>query len=426
MIVEIETGIFTGAYVDLPAEKEGLGYQHVVDVRNLVDKAGNDTDDIVRFAEAARETFLRDGKVIIACDMGISRSRVVAITLLSLLGRSIDDSIDLVRDRCGNPPINLDLLQQLRAHFADGQRSSTDRLASEGSTSRLVVGAKGFVGSSLCQFFESRGDDVLQMHRGSQDLDDLVGLIRAFEASPAQEVIYAVNSKSFHSHIAFSESLRALKSVLEACRHTGKGLVYLSSMVVFLGNARFSGQRDFFAAEDLPARPYGNYAESKFFSEELIKLYARNYGVPHLIVRPSGLYGPGMRRQWIINRFIDMAARGEEITTHEYRNGNPAFEFLHIKDFLSGLEMALEDSKAGLGDRTVNLGTGKLTSTHELARQIVQVVGSRSTLAVKPIDDHVFNVCTAPGYMQSAGWRYTVDLMTGLECLAQDFSRSRR
>jgi nucleoside-diphosphate-sugar epimerase len=420
VITEIDGGIFTGAYIDLATSKHEFNHYQVVDVRDLVDKAGNDIRNILTYAQQAREKLKTHGKVIIVCDMGISRSRIVAITLLSLLHGSVEEALDLVRERCGNPPINLELIQEIRRHFNEENSSVLD------SRSRIVIGSKGFVGSQICDFLESIGGHPIGIHRGNQSLDDTIGLIRTFESSSATDVIYAINHKSFHSDLAFSESLRTLKNVLEACRHTRKRLVYLSGMVVFAGNAKNSNQADYFASEDMSPSPWGNYSDTKYFSEELIRTYGRSYGVEHLIIRPSALYGLGMRPQWMVNRFIQKALRNQDISTHEYFNTRPCFEFLHMTDFLSALSLTLECDRDCLRNVSINIGSGCLTSTFDLADRIISLSDSSSKLGLQPIEDRIHNVCTVPGFIRSLGWTPSVGLDEGLQACIDELARQEQ
>lgn len=408
MITEIVPGIFTGAFIDLVGGKDSFQDEQIVDVRDLVDKAGNNVEHIVEYAATAKRVFEKYGRVIIVCDMGVSRSRIVAVTLLALLNGSVDKSLDTVLEHCGNPPINPDLIQDVRGFFRAKEKPLP------GSGKRIIIGSRGFVGSSIYRFLEMRGEVVYGIHRGNHQLDDLVGLIRVFEQTHASDVIYAINEKSFHSHLAVSQSIGALKNVLEACRFTQKRLVFLSSMVVFGGNARASSQADYYASEDLVPIPYGNYSESKYLCEQLIQVYAQSYDLEYVVIRPSALYGPGMRAQWIINRFIEKAFRNEDILTHEYLNGKPRFEFLHIDSFLEGFYIAIDQDKSGTVSRALNIGSGRLTSTFDLAEKIACLAGSSSTCGLKTISERTHNVCTVPGLVRSRGWNDSVDFDAGL------------
>lgn len=415
MITEIQNGIFTGAYEDICAHERDFHIDHVVDVRDLVDNAGNDINDILRFANIAKQKYETRGKVLIVCDMGVSRSRVVAIALLASMGVPFDLATDLVLERCGNPPINPRLLREVRCCF----KSDTEYEGSGKTRSRssLVVGSRGFVGSSIESFLESRGDYPYGIHRANHDLDNVFDLIKVFEKSSATDVIYSINARSFHSHMVLAESLRPLKNVLEACRYTEKRLVYLSSMAVFAGNAQELRAHEFFAGDDLRPLPYGNYSEAKYFAEQLIQIYARNHALKSIVIRPSALYGPGMRQQWIIKRFIRKAILGEDIMTHEYSNGRPGLEFLYISDFVRALYLVLDGPH--LGENVLNIGGGKPISTFDLASKIIHLTGSSSTLRVRKISDRVSNVYTAPGLIRSLGWEPSVDLDDGLRfCIA--------
>jgi nucleoside-diphosphate-sugar epimerase len=416
MLTKIKEGIYTAAYVDLESIKPDLNFSisQVVDVRLLVDKEGNDISEILRFAENAKKIFLEQGLVIIACDMGVSRSRVVAMALLELLGESIDVAIERVMESCGNPAINCDLIQLLRRHFEPPNNRTTHGI----NGSVAVIGSRGFVGTSLSAGLRSKGVEIVELNRSNVNLDDVFSLVRIFEKMPAERVVFAVNQKSFHSTWAFSESLKLLKNTLEGCRYTAKKLIFLSSMNVFVGNARMLDVIDYYVDEGEEPFPYGNYSESKFFAEKLIEIYAKNYGVEYAILRPSGLYGLGIRKEWMISRFIDMAMRGERIVTHRYRNGLPAFEFLHIDDFVSAFYLLFLERKAKVRDIKVNIGTGELVTTFDLAKRISRLMDVNLDVGQQGISSYAYNVGTTTGMLKRLGWQPVIDFDDGLREVA--------
>jgi len=409
MITKIKDNIFTGAYVDLESARKEFSENQVIDVRDLVDKYGNEISNIVSYAKKAESAYLKFGKVIVVCDMGISRSRAVTITLLHLLGMSVEEAIDHVMSVCGMPAISPDLINLIRQGL-----TKTKNVASY-DNSKIVLGSKGFVGSHITDFYRYSGFKVHEFHRANHDLGNLFSLMKAFDDLPSRDVIFAINNKSFHSNDEFGSALQLLKNVLEACRFSKKRLVFLSSGVVYLGNARQSSKLDFWADEQQKPFPYGVYSETKSLSEELIRIYALNYDLEYLILRPSGLYGMGMRPQWLVNRLIQKALNHEEIITHEYTNGLPKFDFLHIKDFLKAMSLILSsENSAANSNRMFNIGGGSLISTKDLAMKIVDVTSSKSIVSTKKIASDVYNVGFREGAINATGWGPLINLDAGL------------
>lgn len=407
MITEIKDNIFTGAFEDLHLDKR-FKKNVVVDVRNIVDKAGNSLEDINFYAQKALSVHKTNGLVIIVCDMGVSRSRIVAISLLHLLGMEVEDAIDWVRRVCGNPPINPELLKLIR------KPSIYNNIDKQCKNNKIIIGSKGFVGNNISKSLQKKGFETLDLHRGNCDLGNLFSLVRIFESNPATDIIYSINSKSFHNHNSIGESLQLLKNVAEACKQTSRRLIYISCSVVYSGNAKTSNVLDYTAYESEKPIPCGTYSESKYFAEELIQIYAKNHGLNFVILRACGLYGKGMRTQWIIHKFIQQALNGDNITTHEYENGPPKLEFLYIEDFLKALDLIMSLGTEMTSNRIFNIGSGKLFSTYELALNIVHISNSKSEVYKKRIKGMTHNIQTRSSKINDLGWNPSFSLDDGL------------
>ena len=117
-----------------------------LDVRDLVDKKGNDSK-ILRNKIKVGAQILRNGKkLVVCCDKGISRSVAVSIGIMCLLGKSFEESLTLIADKVRNQSINLNLLEDVRncvSSPADND-SKGERISNV-----LVAGSTGFVGTAL-------------------------------------------------------------------------------------------------------------------------------------------------------------------------------------------------------------------------------------------------------------------------------------
>ena len=150
-------------------------------------------------------------------------------------------------------------------------------------------------------------------------------------------------------------------------------------------------------------------------------MYRLNHGLKATVVRPSGLYGSGMSPVWLIPKLVEKARAGLPIVTHEYRNGLPAFELLHIRDFCAGLKLL---SGQVTFPELVHIGSSKVITTRDLAACIVDVLGSPSNLALEHIADDTHTVCSMPSpIMKSVGWEPTISLRDGLCEMIQAISQ---
>lgn len=418
MITQITTEIFTGAFQDVSeCHLYGLRSCHVADVRHIVDKAGNDISYIVEAIRSARSVFNEHGKVLITCDMGVSRSRVIAIGLLAELGDNIDDCITLVLSSAKNPEINPDLLLLLRSLYISEKPKSNVRQCSA-STGIVVLGSKGFVGAALMRCLTEKQINFIGLSRHEINIkEESVKLVTILDSLEQPTVILCANPPSHHTATALSDAILLLKNTLEACRLTGKRLIYISSMVVYFGNAHSNDSYIYQADEHTPAYPYGTYSESKYLCEQLIGAYRNNYGVETMVVRPCVLYGSDMRPQWLIPKLIRKALNNENIVTHSYQNGLPLFELIHVDDFCEAVIFLIRDIFVNgnlCAPLCINIGSHNLISTYDLAGMITELSLSKSSVSTLNILDNTHAIVSTSGYIDNIGWRPITSIESGL------------
>jgi dTDP-4-dehydrorhamnose reductase len=150
-----------------------------------------------------------------------------------------------------------------------------------------VFGALGQLGVELCAELERRGYEVAAFNRAQLDVTDAADVARAIAEAGAEFVFNAaaynmVDLAEKEPLAAFEANALAVRNLALACRGKAQ-LVHFSTDYVFdgtLGRAY---------AETDPVHPLGAYAVSKLAGE----LYAQAYLERPLIVRTSGVFGPG-------------------------------------------------------------------------------------------------------------------------------------
>lgn len=152
----------------------------------------------------------------------------------------------------------------------------------------LVFGGGGQLGVELCREFERRQWDVRWFERQQLDITD-AGRVEAEIGSTDPEIV--INAAAYNQvDIAENEPLTAyqvnslaVRNLAVACRQTGARLVHYSTDYVFDGTKGSP-----YVETDLP-HPIGAYGVSKLAGE----LYAQAYLDDALIIRTSGVFGPG-------------------------------------------------------------------------------------------------------------------------------------
>jgi UDP-glucuronate decarboxylase len=376
----------------------------IVDVRDLVDKAGNRTAAI-RDKIAQGCTWLNQGRqTVVCCDYGISRSNAVAAGILAQFEQiSLDTAICRVQVATGETEIKLEPLAAVRDALA------TERATTNEQAPILITGGGGFLGTAasarLCSEFQviAPTRDALDLERGSLPLDLLVGEYNA------RMIVHLANPRVFTSNSAMGSTLIMLRNVIDVCVTRDIPLLYLSGWEVY------SGYRGTLRAdESLPPLPRGPYGETKYLCEVLIEHARATMGLRCGLLRSSPVYGNGGDKPKFICNFIEKARRGETIITHRYLNGDPGLDLLNVDDLVSAIVQAVRIEFTG----TLNLGTGTVTSTRAIAEMLKELTGSSCRIEQTLIEAD--SACIAMDARRAAatlGWHPEITLAQGLSRL---------
>ena len=114
----ITRNLGTAAYGEPELEK--LKNTKFVNVRDLIDGAGNDPE-IFKFKVSQVEKIISKGKkAVVVCGSGISRSNAVALAYLIWKGMEFDDAYNLIRKKVPITQIEMDLLdlaKKMRVYY---------------------------------------------------------------------------------------------------------------------------------------------------------------------------------------------------------------------------------------------------------------------------------------------------------------------
>jgi nucleoside-diphosphate-sugar epimerase len=120
------------------------------------------------------------------------------------------------------------------------------------------------------------------------------------------------------------------------------------------------------------------YAVSKLATEHLAHNYYKQHGLPTVAIRPFNIYGPRQVGEGAVHHFIVRALRGDDVSIHN--DGSQIRAWCYIDDIVDGILLALVRPEA-VG-HSFNIGNPRSTVTiHHLAREIVRLCGSKSSLS---------------------------------------------
>ena len=295
----------------------------------------------------------------------------------------------------------------------------------------LVTGGAGFIGSHLSEFLLDQGCEVVCLDNlltGSTDnIDHLRSQRFTFIKHDVTSYIYVAGPVDYVLHFASPASpvdyqqlpIPTLK-VGALGTHKALGLAkdkkarfLLASTSEVYGDPLVHPQREDYWGNVNPVGPRGVYDEAKRFAEAMTMAYHRYHGLDTRIVRIFNCHGPRMRMNdgRAIPNFIRQTLLGEPLTV--YGDGSQTRSFMYVSDLVDGIWRLMH---AAVHD-PVNIGNPHEMTLLELAKRIVRLTGSASSIVFMPLpaDDPRVRQPDITRARTLLGWEPRVDVDEGLQ-----------
>jgi dTDP-4-dehydrorhamnose reductase len=229
----------------------------------------------------------------------------------------------------------------------------------------VVFGAAGQLGVELVRELTARGYQVNGLTRADVDITDAAQVEARLSGLDPELVLNAaaynmVDVAEQEPHAAFLVNGLAVRNLAVACRQLDARLVHFSTDYVFDGTA---GKP---YTENDPTHPLGAYAVSKLAGE----LFAQAYLDNPLIIRTSGVFGPGglnTARGNFIELMLRLAAGGQTVRVVEDHVASPTYA-----PALARVTADLVDRRQ---DGVFHAGGGTPISWFDYARLIFKAAG---------------------------------------------------
>lgn len=260
----------------------------------------------------------------------------------------------------------------------------------------LVTGGLGFIGSNLSMALVELGanvtivDNMLPRQGGSlfniREIEDRVK-VNVSDVRNQLSMNHLVKGKDFVFHLAGQVNhVDSMRNPLQDLDINCKGtLVLLEALKENNRDARiiFAGTRGEYGSsaklpvdEDHPTNPKGIYAVTNLTAEKMVLVYDDIHKIRGACLRITNTYGP--RHQMIhdeygvFNWFVKKALDDAEIPV--FGDGRILRDFLYVDDLVDCLlTVALKEAAFG---EVFNVGTGVPVSFLEIAKKIVEVIGT--------------------------------------------------
>ena len=277
----------------------------------------------------------------------------------------------------------------------------------------LVTGGSGFIGSHLTEALLARGDrvtvvddestgngrnlaaarqnDRLTYIQGSvgdkqivQDLTDGVDEVYHLAAAVGVALIARAPMETIERNIYPTELI--LSCLRERIQRGERVKCFLASTSEVYGK----NPKETWAEEDdlvfgSTTRARWSYGASKAIDEFMGLASHREYGLPVVIGRFFNVVGPRQTGAYgmVLPRFVEAALAGKPLIVHD--DGGQTRCFAHVDDVVRAV-VTLMETESAVG-RVFNIGSDQPVSILELAKRVIKLADSHSTIEFQTYAD---------------------------------------
>lgn len=289
----------------------------------------------------------------------------------------------------------------------------------------LVLGATGFVGRNVAEWFAAKGHDVVR-HGNTRHADIQADLLqpKAVSYRGYDVVIQCAAATSGCKdtledpalHIANNAVMNSY--ILKECAQSEvKHVIFPSCSVMFESKPYPQKETDWDAA--LPLNPvYMGFAATKIYCENLCRFYAGISDTKFTVMRNTNFYGPYDKydadRSHVFGATVrKVMAATDKVTV--WGAGTEARDFLHIDNFCSFVEVAIERQPTKYA--LYNVGSGVAVTINVLVQAIINHSGKQLTV------EHDLSKPTIPTSLclstekatEELGWQPQLGLFEGIQ-----------
>lgn len=301
------------------------------------------------------------------------------------------------------------------------------------SSKIYVAGHRGMVGSAIIRELRRQGyNNIITRSHAEVDLTRQTDVERFFAAERPEYVFLAaakvggiVANQSALADFMYENMILEMNVIHAAWQNGCKKLEFLGSSCIYPRLAPQPMPESCLLTGELE-KTNEAYALAKISGLKYCEYLNRQYGTDYISVMPTNLYGPNDNYHpehshvlpALIRRFHEAKVSGLQSVTC-WGDGTPLREFLYVDD-LANLCVFLMNNYSG--NETVNAGTGKEISIHDLTVLVAKIVGYEGeicwdTSRPNGTPRKLLDVSKAT----ALGWAYSTELEDGIRLAYADF-----
>lgn len=252
----------------------------------------------------------------------------------------------------------------------------------------LVTGATGFVGSHLCKSLMESGLMVygtylngkpVRKHKNFKavklDITDEESVMKSVKNIKPVAIFHTaayLPNPNTTAESFFSNNVKGTFNLLEACRVSNVStFIQSSSMSVYGTDISYLP-----VDEKHPLNTYDFYSLSKKLSDDLCLFYAKNHNLNAVVLRYSGVFGPG-KESGAVYSFFKNALVEKPLTI----GTNINWDIVDVEDVVRANFISFKKADK-LRGQMINIGSGKEINILDLAKKIIKLTKSKSKIEI--------------------------------------------
>lgn len=294
----------------------------------------------------------------------------------------------------------------------------------------LITGADGFIASHLCEYLYSKKAKVTALLRRNsggifKNLNDIKNkliikwgdtqdLALMMEVTRDKDIVYHLAAQSHVGHSLYNPCETVINDVISTLNILEAARKNDNKRIIHAGSSEIYGDPKYVPIDEKhPLHPKSPYAAAKASSENLLESFYHTYGLPVVKSRFFNIYGPRQGLDQVIPKFILQSLNNKKISI--YGDGTQTRDYTYVDDAVKGY--GILGIKKNLEGKTINFGSEKEIKIKDLAKLIIKLTKSKSTLQFsKELRSGEISrlLCNSKMAKEILGWEAKTDLTTGL------------